>query len=48
MKNRIVFLYASWVVALIAMLGSLYFSEIKSSSHVNCAGTSVFSCIRSF
>nr|WGD72855.1 disulfide oxidoreductase [Bacillus subtilis] len=29
MKNRIVFLYASWVVALIAMLGSLYFSEIR-------------------
>ncbi|MEC2152130.1 disulfide oxidoreductase [Bacillus velezensis] len=29
MKNRIVFLYASWVIALAAMLGSLYFSEIR-------------------
>ncbi len=29
MKNRIVFLYASWVVALVAMLGDLYFSEIR-------------------
>lgn len=29
MKNRIVFLYASWVIALAAMLVSLYFSEIR-------------------
>ncbi len=29
MKNRIVFLYASWVIALVAMLSDLYFSEIR-------------------
>lgn len=35
-------LYLAWVVALVATLGSLYFSEIKDLCHVSFAGTSEF------